>query len=131
MSCAASRDAFLASELRRNVSAIASFNADSINGPRKSTLCSVETEFWRSAFAIVTQELQDRVLCEIDRSFQRQGWTVPSLIFDGLHVEHREGVDLDAAMRVVEGDVLEATGYHVLLLEKPLYGLQDAPFVGE
>ena len=81
----------------------------------------------RSAFAIVTQELQDRVLCEIDRSMKQQGWRVPSLILDGLHVDHRDDADLEAAMRQAERDVLERTSYRIRLLEKPLYGLQDAP----
>ena len=80
----------------------------------------------RSAFAIVTQELQDRTLAEVDRSFQEHGWTVASLIFDGLHVEHREDAELEEAMRAVERTVLERTSYHIQLLEKPLYGLQDA-----
>lgn len=84
----------------------------------------------RSAFSIVTQELQDRALGEIDRSFQEQGWRVPSLIFDVLHVNHREDADLEAAMRVAERHVFERTSYGILLLEKPLYGLQDASIQG-
>ena len=51
---------------------------------------------------------------------------MPSLIFDGLHVEHRDDADLEAAMRRAERDVLERTSYRIRLLEKPLYGLQDA-----
>ena len=81
----------------------------------------------RSAFAIVTQDLQDRILGEIDRSFTSHGWVVPSLIFDGLHVKHRDDADLEAAMRTAERDVLDRTSYRIQLLEKPLYGLQDAP----
>ena len=83
----------------------------------------------RSAFSIVTQELQDRVLSEIDSSFQAQGWRVPSLIFDGLHVEHRDDADLEAAMREAERHVFERCSYRIRLLEKPLYGLQDDPWL--
>ena len=84
----------------------------------------------RSAFSLVTQELQDSVLGEIDRSFQEQGWSVPSLIFDGLHVDHRDDADLEVAIRVAERRVFERTSYRIRLLEKPLYGLQDAPIPG-
>ena len=42
-------------------------------------------------------------------------------------VQHRECADLTEALRLVEAAVLERTSYSVRFIEKPLYGLQDAP----
>ena len=38
-----------------------------------------------------------------------------------LHAQHRDGVDLTAALRAAEAAVKEELGYTVALLEKPLY----------
>ena len=85
----------------------------------------------RSAFSHVMFELEDRVLDAIDESFRNQGWTVASLIFDGMLVEHREGdtqdastgcwLQLEDALRTAETAVLDKLGYRISLLEKPLY----------
>ena len=48
---------------------------------------------------------------------------VDTLIFDGVHVAHRENVDLDAAMREVEKQVKMRLGYTIQLKEKELYRL--------
>ena len=86
-----------------------------------------EDECARSAFALITQELQDRVLLQADRAFRELGWCVASLIFDGMLVKHREDANLAETLRLVEESVLEHTSYRIQLLEKPLYGQQDAP----
>ena len=75
----------------------------------------------RSAFALCVFELEDKVLGVIDEYFQAHGWTVPTLIFDGMHVNHRDDADLDAAMRGAEAAVLKKLGYKIALLDKPLY----------
>ena len=54
------------------------------------------------------------------RSLERRGLTVTALIFDGCHVRHEAGVDLEAAMRQAEADVADEVGYHIELCEKPL-----------
>ena len=66
------------------------------------------------------------VLDAIDTSLRQQGWVVASLIFDGCHVEHRDGGDLTRAMRIAEQAVLDALGYKIELKEKPLYQMADA-----
>ena len=86
-----------------------------------------EDECARSAFALITQERQDRVLLQADRAFRELGWCVASLIFDGMLVKHREDANLAETLRLVEASVLEHTSYRIQLLEKPLYGQQDAP----
>ena len=75
----------------------------------------------RTVFSLCVFELEDSILDVIDRSLQREGWTVASLQFDGCHVEHRPGKDLDAAMRWAERAVLSETGYAVQLKEKELF----------
>ena len=61
------------------------------------------------------------ILTSIDEHFQSEGWTVASLQFDGLLVEHRPGADLDAAMRGAEHAARERLGYAIKLKEKPLF----------
>lgn len=75
----------------------------------------------RTVFSLCVFELEDSILDVIDRSLKRDGWTVASLQFDGCHVEHRVGADLDAAMRWAERAVLRETGYAVQLKEKALF----------
>jgi hypothetical protein len=75
----------------------------------------------RTVFSLCVFELEDSILDVIDRSLRRDGWTVASLQFDGCHVEHRAGEDLDAAMRRAERAVLSEMGYAVQLKEKALF----------
>ena len=75
----------------------------------------------RTVFSLCVFELEDSILDVIDRAFQRDGWTVASLQFDGCHVEHRPGVDLGAAMRRAECAVLREMGYAIRLKEKELF----------
>ena len=76
----------------------------------------------RTMFSLIMFDLEDRVLDCIDRHLKHHGWTVASLIFDGVHVEHRDDGDLPAALRSAEAAVKEQLGYAVALLEKPMYG---------
>ena len=56
------------------------------NARRKESMTAVE----RSVFSACMFELEDMVLAEIDKYLQSMGWTVSSLQFDGLHVEHTD-----------------------------------------
>jgi len=75
----------------------------------------------RTAFSHCIFEVEDTVLTIIDRSFRKNRWTVGSLIYDGLHIEHRPGDEydgrkwklLDQAMRGAERAVERKTGYTV------------------
>ena len=73
----------------------------------------------RSVFSQCIFELEDAILGEIDAHIKEAGWTVASLQFDGLHVEHREA-DIDLAMRAVEARVKRRLSYDIKLVEKPL-----------
>ena len=71
------------------------------------------------------------MLAEIDKYLQSMGWTVSSLQFDGLHVEHRstdrynpetgKWAEIEEAISGAEQAVKEALGYEVKLKEKELY----------
>ena len=97
------------------------------NARRKATPQAVE----RSLFSACIFELEDMVLSEVDKHFASCGWAVASLIFDGLHAEHRatdtydavekKWVQLDSAMRGAEAAVEEKLGYKIQLSEKALY----------
>jgi len=75
----------------------------------------------RTIFSLCVFELEDSILDAIDKSLKRDGWTVSSLQFDGCHVEHRDGADLDAAMRRAEEAVRRELGYSIELKEKELF----------
>ena len=78
-----------------------------------------------------SDELEDLVLTVIDEHFQSNGWTVSSLQFDGLHVEHRASdvcdertgkwVQLEAAIRGAEQAIESKLGYKIKLKEKELF----------
>jgi hypothetical protein len=82
----------------------------------KATASAIE----RSVFSHCIFELEDAVLATIDSHFNEKGWTVASLIFDGVHVEHRVGACLTDAMRGAEERVRMELGYTIKLTEKPL-----------
>ena len=97
------------------------------NARRKASMTAVE----RSVFSACIFELEDMVLAEIDKYLQKMEWTVSSLQFDGLHVEHRstdmctpetgKRTKLEEAIIGAEHAVKKALGYEVKLLEKELY----------
>ena len=74
----------------------------------------------RSVFSLCIFELDDTVLSVVDAHFRESGWTVASLIFDGLHIEHRAGGCLVDDMRGAEKKVWDELGYTIKLDEKPL-----------
>ena len=83
----------------------------------------------RTAFSHCIFEVEDTVLKIIDRYFRKNRWTVGSLIYDGLHIEHRAGDEydgrkwnlLDQAMRGAEQAIERKTGFKIKLVEKRLY----------
>jgi hypothetical protein len=115
---------------QRQAAVIAEANGDtpSKNPPVSFSNAAIE----RSAFSHVMFELEDQVLDVIDTFFQDQGWTVGTLIYDGMHIQHRQGdtqdsttsrwTDLEWDMRGAEAEVERKLGYRIALLEKPLFG---------
>ena len=97
------------------------------NARRKASTTAIE----RSVFSACIFELEDMVLTVIDEHFQSNGWTVSSLQFDGLHVEHRATdtydektggwVQLEAAIRGAEQAIESKLGYKIKLKEKELF----------
>ena len=87
----------------------------------------------RSVFSLCVFELEDLILEVIDSHLRSKGWTVSSLEFDGLKVEHRVGDvcidgkwrDLETAMRKAEVEVETSLGYKITLVEKPLFHMMS------
>jgi hypothetical protein len=85
----------------------------------------------RSVFSACMFDLEDRVLQQIKRHFNDNGWIVSSMQFDGLHVEHdpEDRLDdwddkwilLEEAMRGAEEAVEKNLGYDIKLKEKALF----------
>jgi hypothetical protein len=85
----------------------------------------------RAAFSACMFEVEDSVLTVVDEYFRSMGWVVASLIYDGMHVEHRDGdaqdpqtgrwLRIEEAMRAAEAAVERKLGYKIDLKEKPLF----------
>ena len=75
----------------------------------------------RSAFATICFDKEDRILQAIEASLRDAGWRTETLIYDGLPVWHRDDACLEVAMRNAEKHVKKKTGFHIQLLEKPMY----------
>jgi hypothetical protein len=87
------------------------------NARRKASAVAIK----RSVFSSCCFQLEDSALGVVDKHFRDNGWTVASLIFDGLLLEDKQGADLAAMLRTAEAAVEEKLGYKISLLEKPLF----------
>jgi hypothetical protein len=76
----------------------------------------------RSIFSHCIFELEDSVLKIIDEHFRESGWTVSSLQYDGMHVEHRRRFELKLVIAGAEAAVKSKLGYVIQLTEKELFG---------
>jgi hypothetical protein len=75
----------------------------------------------RSVFSLCVFQLEDCILDVIDAHLRSRGWTVASLQFDGMHVEHRTDHSIVDAMRGAETAVKEKLSYEIRLVEKALF----------
>ena len=75
----------------------------------------------RSAFATLCFDKEDVILQAIEASLRNAGWRTETLIFDGLPVWHRDDACIEEAMRNAEKYVQSKTGFHIQLLEKPMF----------
>ena len=76
----------------------------------------------------VVESCENEVLRIIHRCFFRLRWHVLAKVFDGLIAERSPSAtaSVQDAMRKAQ-DECRACGWHVVLTEKPLHGLQDKP----
>ena len=79
----------------------------------------------------IIQSCENEVLGIIHRSFHRSQWITRAKVFDGLIVEpYPECIDATSGLKQALADATTACalqGWNVVLLEKPLHGLQDQP----
>lgn len=73
----------------------------------------------RGIFSKIAQHVECIVLLSMCDYLHANGWTVHSLIYDGLTVEHCAGFELDT--RAMERYVEYDTQFIVSIVEKPLY----------
>lgn len=78
----------------------------------------------RSIFSKVAQHLECNVLLSMRAYMLANGWTVISLIHDGLIVQHREGVDVD--LLALCAWIERETQFSLRVVEKPLFS-ETAP----
>ena len=80
-----------------------------------------EEQFSHCIFSHCIFELEDSVLKIIDGVFFAEGWSVPSLQYDGVHVEHHTAMELRPTMANAMAVVKSQLGYDIELTEKPLF----------
>ena len=94
----------------------------------------------RAVFSHCIFEVEDAVLTVVDETFRSTGWVVASLIYDGMHVEHRNGdvhdptgrwLRLEEGMRAAEAAVQRKLGYKIVLKEKPLFEAEEIEYAEE
>jgi hypothetical protein len=83
----------------------------------------------RSIWARIAQGLEDDMLRHIEDALSERGWTVLSLVFDGLIVARRPMAETMTALRYAERVIHEKMFINMRLLEKPLRGLHQENLV--
>ena len=86
---------------------------------RKAGTKDSEDEIGRSVFARIAQKTENDVLTVMRKFLAERGWTVLTLCFDGLIVQHRPERVLDLA--AMNARILSDTGFRLEIVEKPLY----------
>ena len=82
-----------------------------------------EESYYRSVFAILTHEQENKCLLSMYNFFKEKEMEVYALIYDGLAVSHR--ANISSLLIEVQQRILTDTGYSLKLEEKPMYGLQN------
>ena len=93
---------------------------------RKAHAHKTEVELRRSTFALWAQKQESVVLDAMLAYCHIHGWTVESLIFDGMLVRDEPARTLD--LRAMEAHVLHETGYPMEIVEKDNFKPPDAPW---
>ena len=78
----------------------------------------------------IIQACENEVLNIIHRSLHQSGWYTRAKVFDGLIVDRAAGFPQTEDLRPALADAMAACwqrGWSVVLLEKPLFGMQDQP----
>lgn len=86
---------------------------------RKAGKKDSEDAIGRSVFARIAQKTENDVLTVMRKFLAERGWTVLTLCFDGLIVQHRPERVLDLA--AMNARILSDTGFRLEIVEKPLY----------
>jgi hypothetical protein len=73
----------------------------------------------RAVFARIAQKTENEVLNVMRAFLKEQGWTVLTLCFDGLMVQHRPERALDLA--AMNARIQQDTQYALEIVEKPLF----------
>jgi hypothetical protein len=73
----------------------------------------------RSVFARVMQKTENEILTVMRRFLREKGWTVLTLCFDGLCIQHRPERTLD--LPALNERITKDTGYKIEITEKPLF----------
>lgn len=89
---------------------------------RKEGKKSDEDAIDRAVFARIAQKTENEVLTVMRQFLKENGWTVLTLCFDGLIVQHRPSRVLD--LNAMNARILQDTKFELKIVEKPLYSAE-------
>jgi len=85
----------------------------------KEALKSAEN-FYGTFLSYILQTLERDAMLAMKKSFEKDGWTVDVLAYDGVMIRKNAALDVGKSMERAQAAIQTATGYRVTLLEKPM-----------
>jgi hypothetical protein len=70
--------------------------------------------------ALILQTEEAKCMLAMKTSFEKNGWSVDVLCYDGVMIRIRDGVDYEPVLRIVEDSIEIQTGYSVALTKKEM-----------
>ena len=80
-----------------------------------------DEEVRRATWAHFAFTLEDGALQAMKRSFEKQGFTIYALVFDGCMIMHNPEVDVALAIETAQREIVKTTGLDIKIIEKKLY----------
>lgn len=77
------------------------------------------TGIYGTFLSAILQTEERNCMFSITDALEADGWSVDVFCYDGVMVRIREGVDLEASLRLCESRILENSGYEVSIINKP------------
>lgn len=91
-------------------------------------VCKAEDNRYGSFLSYVLQTEERNIMLTMKSWFEKEGWSVDALCYDGVMIRKREGVEYD--LKACEMAIKEKTGYIVKLVNKE-FSYYDMPTVSD
>jgi len=90
-------------------------DVDFIDGQKK-----IRANKYGKFLSFVLQSAECACMLAMKETFEKDGWSVDVLCYDGVMIRKREGIDHNQSLRNAEAHIEKATGYKVSLAEKEM-----------